>query len=66
MDFSGWLLKIANTIAATYFIFTNIAATHGDGAEAQEETAEIKNEKGAIEGENEYADGDDMQIHFII
>ena len=60
MDFSRWLLKIANTIAATIFIFTHIAATHGDGAEAQEETAEMMEEKGPIEGENEYAEGDDM------
>ena len=48
------------TIAATYFIFTKIAATHSDGAEVQEETAEMKDEEGAIEGEGEYAEGDHM------
>ena len=42
------------------FIFTDIAAAHRDGAEAQEETGEMKDEKGAIEGEGEYAKGDDM------
>ena len=66
MDFSRWPLKIENTFAATHFIFTDIAATHRDGAEVQEETAEMKDEEGAIESEGEYAEGDDMQIHFII
>ena len=35
----------------------NIVST---GAEAQEETVEMKDEEGAIEGEGEYAEGDDM------
>ena len=48
------------TFAATYFIFTDIAAAHRDGAEAQEEAAEMKDKEGAIEGEGEYAEGDDM------
>ena len=60
MDFFRWLLKIANTIAATYFIFADIAAAQSDGAEAQEETAEMKDEEGAIEGEGEYTEEDDM------
>ena len=50
----------SNTIAATYLIFTDIAGAHRDGAEAQEETEEMKDEKGAIEGEVEYAEGDYM------
>ena len=52
----------SNTIAATYLIFTDIAGAHRDGAEAQEETEEMKDEKGAIEGEGEgeYVEGDDM------
>ena len=60
MDFFRWLLKIANTIAATYFVFADIAAAQSDGAEAQEETAEMKDEERAIEGEGEYTEGDDM------